>query len=283
MEKQTRTGYTAPVNRILRSSIVDGPGNRAVIFVQGCNYNCVYCHNPETINLCCACGGCVLNCPTKALVLRNDKLNWHSELCIMCDACIKTCSYSSCPRVRDLSATDIMQELKTVIPFIRGITVSGGECTLYPQFLSELFTCAHESGLTCFLDSNGSCNFKKTPELLDRTDGIMLDIKAVSNYESISGVYDICILERAVFLAERRKLWEVRTTIIPNLMDAFEVVHNTCEAIAPVDNQVRYKLIKYSPRGVRKPFATSLEMPDDDLMGKLADLVEGYSMTPVVI
>jgi len=176
-----------------------------------------------------------------------------------------------------------MQELKTVIPFIRGITVSGGECTLYPQFLSELFTCAHESGLTCFLDSNGSCNFKKTPELLDRTDGIMLDIKAVSNYESISGVYDICILERAVFLAERRKLWEVRTTIIPNLMDAFEVVHNTCEAIAPVDNQVRYKLIKYSPRGVRKPFATSLEMPDDDLMGKLADLVEGYSMTPVVI
>jgi len=176
-----------------------------------------------------------------------------------------------------------MKELKTAIPFVRGITVSGGECTLYPQFLCELFAFAHEKGLSCFLDSNGSCNFKKLPELLDRTDGIMLDVKAVSNYESISGVYDTCVLGRAVFLAERRKLWEVRTTIIPNLMDAIEVVHKTCQAIAPVDSQVRYKLIKYRPMGVRKSHASSLEIPDDDLMCRLADIVTDYSMIPVIV
>ena len=283
VKKQIRTGHTAPINRILRSSIVDGPGNRVVIFVQGCNYNCIYCHNPETINLCCSCGSCVPQCLTGALDFRNGKINWHSELCLMCDACIKTCSYSSSPRVRDLSASDIMRELKTVIPFVRGITVSGGECTLYPQFLCELFDYAHEKSLTCFLDSNGSCDFKKLPELLDRTDGIMLDVKAVSDYESISGVHDICVLDKAVFLAERRKLWEVRTTIIPNWMDAFEVVHKTCEAIAAVDNQVRYKLIKYRPMGVRKAFEASLKIPDDGLMDRLADIVTGYSMTPVVV
>lgn len=40
-------------------------------------------------------------------------------------------------------------------PFIRGLTVSGGECTLYPDFLTELFTLARAGGLGCLLDSNG--------------------------------------------------------------------------------------------------------------------------------
>jgi len=38
------------VNRIIPFSSVDGPGNRTAIFLQGCNFNCSYCHNPETIN-----------------------------------------------------------------------------------------------------------------------------------------------------------------------------------------------------------------------------------------
>lgn len=30
-------------------SSVDGPGNRFVVFLQGCNLNCLFCHNPQTI------------------------------------------------------------------------------------------------------------------------------------------------------------------------------------------------------------------------------------------
>lgn len=33
---------------IVRDSIVDGPGLRMVIFVQGCQHHCEGCHNPET-------------------------------------------------------------------------------------------------------------------------------------------------------------------------------------------------------------------------------------------
>ena len=51
----------APVNKIIPVSVVDGPGNRTAVFLQGCNISCAYCHNPETQNLCTGCGVCVLS------------------------------------------------------------------------------------------------------------------------------------------------------------------------------------------------------------------------------
>ncbi len=46
IEKKECSGY---VSKIIKSSIVDGFGNRIAIFMQGCNFDCRYCHNPETI------------------------------------------------------------------------------------------------------------------------------------------------------------------------------------------------------------------------------------------
>ena len=130
----------APVNRIIPFSTVDGPGSRTSIFVQGCNIACAYCHNPETQRMCVHCGDCVPGCPAGALSMVDGRVVWDEALCAWCDSCIRTCSHHASPRVLWMTPEDAMERVSRNIPFIRGVTVSGGECSLYPGFLTGLFT-----------------------------------------------------------------------------------------------------------------------------------------------
>ena len=36
------------ISSIETFGLVDGPGIRTVVFLNGCNLRCKYCHNPET-------------------------------------------------------------------------------------------------------------------------------------------------------------------------------------------------------------------------------------------
>ena len=101
----------AKINKIIPFSAVDGPGNRSAIFLQGCNFNCQYCHNPETIAECRHCQKCLAVCPTGALTLEAGKVHYDMAKCALCDACIKACEHNSSPRIRELTAAQVMAEI----------------------------------------------------------------------------------------------------------------------------------------------------------------------------
>lgn len=42
---------TINVRQIVHDSIVDGPGIRTTVFTQGCNHNCIGCHNQELLEI----------------------------------------------------------------------------------------------------------------------------------------------------------------------------------------------------------------------------------------
>lgn len=79
---------------------------------------------------------------------------------------------------------------KSSIPFISGVTVSGGECSLYCEFVESLFKLCKEAGLNTMMDSNGSTPFAGKDDLLAVTDGVMLDIKAFGERGSFKSYCD---------------------------------------------------------------------------------------------
>ena len=276
---------TAIVNKIIPFSSVDGPGNRTAVFLQGCNFNCQYCHNPETINRCIHCGFCVKYCPTGALQIKDGRVQYDMSKCVMCDECFKHCRNGGSARVRELTAEQVMGEVARNMPFIRGLTVSGGECTLQRDFLVELLTLAKQAGLTTLVDSNGSYLFEKDAELMAVTDGVMLDVKAWNGGEHyrVTGQLNDVVLKNLRWLAEQGKLTEVRTVVVPELFDCEETIRNVSALLRETGSlSTRYKIICYRPNGVRQQYR-HLKSPSVDTLQSLADIAAEYGLTDVVI
>ena len=277
----------AIVNKIIPFSCVDGPGNRTAVFLQGCNIDCKYCHNPETRKLCVHCGACVEKCPAGALSINKEgKVVYDSKVCVQCDTCIHICKNDSSPRTKEMTAEEVYAEVKKQIPFIRGITVSGGECMLQAQFMEKVFYLAKEDGLSTLIDSNGTIPFWEYPALMDVTDGVMLDIKAFDEKDHfhITGYTNKVVLENAKYLSEIGKLHEVRVVVVQDLYDAEQSVKQIGEYLSSYadTNQIRIKLIAYRPMGVREQYAY-YGSPSESFMKQLANIFKTYGFENIII
>ncbi|HAX72103.1 MAG TPA: YjjW family glycine radical enzyme activase [Firmicutes bacterium] len=272
------------LNKIIPFSSVDGPGNRTAIFLQGCNFDCVYCHNPETINHCINCTYCVSACSVFALSLNREerRIIFDASQCIECDACTNKCHRNSSPKVNTTSAYNIINDIKNYRPFIQGITVSGGECTLQAEFLIELFTKAKALGLTCFIDTNGSTDLSAQKELMSLCDGVMLDVKVWDNatHQKYIKANNEMVIKNLDFLVNCGKLYEVRTVVVPELFDNEETVREVSLRIS--QHNIRYKLIKYRHLGVRKN-NLNLQTPTDEQMQHLKTIANNHNVNELII
>ena len=273
------------VNKLIPMSVVDGPGNRFAIFLQGCNFNCKYCHNPETIHRCIHCGDCVATCPADALSFADGKVVWDPVACVDCDRCIATCTHGASPKVRAMSAADLMAEIEKAMPFIEGISVSGGEATLQAKELIPLFQKAKEKGLTALIDSNGGVDFSKgdLKSLLEISDGVMLDVKAweKEDHLRITGRDNEPVKKNLAYLAEKDKIEELRFV----LLDTLDNEHSLREAAKVLGESIhstRVKLISYRHFGVRKEYIDELRAPSREEKDRLIAMAKELGFKEVV-
>lgn len=235
----------APVRRIIPHSLVDGPGNRTAIFLQGCNLRCAYCHNPETQ---------------------------------------KIYTDNSSAEIEWMTAKEVFEEVEKNIPFIRGITLSGGECTLYPEFLTELFTLVQKAGLSCVIDTNGSIDLSKYPELMEVCTGVMLDVKAwdEKKFKRLTGGSNEVVKKNLKYLADVNKLEEIRIVCIEDEVDTEDILKGIKTAIGYKIKTTKLRLIKFRNHGVigRLKDANS---PSDEYMNGLKEMALKIGFEKIII
>ncbi|WP_038292107.1 YjjW family glycine radical enzyme activase [Zooshikella ganghwensis] len=250
------------ISKIIPFSCVDGPGSRMVIFLQGCNFDCINCHNPHTIGHCNHCGECIEACEQQCLQLMNDKLVYNPTNCIQCEKCIDRCPRSSNPTSRYYSVSEIKQQILKVVPFISGVTFSGGESTLQYEFIIEVAEMLHDDPktkhLSIYIDSNGSLPISKWKLLHNHYDKAMIDLKSInkSGHKLITGRSNKNVVATIHYLVDQQKLHEIRYLLIPQLNDTLSDASELVNFMISIKASINLKLMGFQQHGVRSPYNT---------------------------
>jgi pyruvate-formate lyase-activating enzyme len=224
-------------------SNVDGPGNRFVVFLQGCNFDCIACHNPQTI-------------PGYGCVDGHDP--------------------------RRLSVDDLLQGIRRAAPFISGVTVSGGEATQQAAFVREVFAAIKAdpalARLTCFVDSNGACDGAVWDDLDPVMDGAMIDLKCLDPdiHRALTGQPNDEVLASIGHLQRLGKLYEVRLLLLAGMNDNDALLTRTAEWLATVNPHLRLKLIGFRVHGTR-PHDPPLAEPSPTSLATAARVMAGVA------
>jgi len=155
------------------NSLDDGPGIRTVVFFKGCPLSCVWCHNPESKRRemelsydkkkCIMCDACAAVCPAKALD-RGNPFFVDRDRCTLCLECIEICPSGALSTVgKPMTVKEIVREIEKDIPFFKnsggGVTLSGGEPTLFMDFTADLTAELKRRSIAVLLETCGFFNY----------------------------------------------------------------------------------------------------------------------------
>ena len=212
------------ISNIQRCSTKDGPGLRTTVFLQGCTLNCFWCHNPETIdhkpqlmfnrNKCISCGICAEPDP-------DFKLDTFHKA----EGCPAKALTVSGKRMQDSA---VLIEILKDLPFYGeegGVTFSGGEPLLQPEFLASLLKLCKDKDLNTAVDTAGNVPWKNIGMIADLVDVFLYDIKALDTrlHKKGTGADNCLILENLKNLLDMGKRIIIRIPAIPGFNDGGEL------------------------------------------------------------
>ena len=203
------------IHSVESMGLVDGPGIRVVVFMQGCTLRCLYCHNPDTWTL----DG------------NKDALDFTPE-----------------ELVNKISRFRSYFEKSG-----GGVTFSGGDPLKQPEFLKETLKLCKEAGIHTTLDTSG-VGFGDYEEILKYTDLVLYDVKHLTRegYKDMTGIE---IYETQKFLEVCKKMgtkmW-IRQVVVPGKTDSEEYIRELGKFIKTLDNVEKVELLPYHLLGVNK-------------------------------
>ena len=236
------------ITDIQKFSLTDGVGIRTTVFLKGCNMRCLWCHNPETLRT-------------------EPQTAQYPEKCIHCGHCDRCPTGARVTLGREMSAQEVFAELAADLPYYQasggGVTLSGGEPLMQPDFCAELLRFCQEAGIHAELETNLSLPFERLEPLLGFLDKVYFDIKLMDDacHRELTGVSNAAILVNARALAKTGTGAGVRTPLIPGLTATAENIAAIAAFAGSLGNVRSYELLNYNPLGEPKYAALGMTYP----------------------
>ena len=279
--KDQSTNPSAPsgiVLNIQRYCSHDGPGTRTTVFLKGCSLRCKWCGNPESIRpkpelsydpkKCKGkeCSRCLkAPFPEGAFYFTEGqespvKVNW--DLATACDeAMCALCPTGALEMFgKRMTVNEVLDEVEKDSSFYRntggGMTLSGGECLLQPDFSAALLGGAHQRGINTAIETACNVPWDFVAKVLPHVDTMLHDHKLTipERHRKWTGVGN----ER--ILANFKKAYETfphidfiaRTPLIPGVNADEEHIRAVLAFIRPHKNVIDYELLPYHRFGLSK-------------------------------
>jgi len=210
---------------IQKFSVHDGPGIRSIVFLKGCALRCKWCCNPESQNY------------------DIERMN--------VDGKIKTVG-------RDVTVAEVMEEVLKDFQYFKrsggGITLSGGECLLQPDFSEALLKAAKHNGITTAIESAGFAKYEVIERVLPYLDVYLMDIKHMDSekHRAFTGQPNERILENAKKIARNAKKLIIRVPVIPTFNDTVEEITEIAKFAASLSNVSEMHILPYHRMGSDK-------------------------------
>ncbi len=252
---------------IKRDSREDGPGIRSVVFFKGCPLRCAFCQNPETQSSgveiafssreCIRCGKCAEACPQRAVDLQLPG-RIHRDRCILCGSCADACPGKGLGIIGTYYTPEELTEiLMRDFSFYKhsggGVTLSGGECTLYPDYLECLLKLLKANGVHITLETSGYFDFDSFErKILPYLDLIYFDTKIADEqaHRKYVGTSNQTILDNfRRLLKERRGAVHPRIPLIPGITATRENLSSLVNFLCGAGAESVY-LLPYNPMGM---------------------------------
>ena len=244
---------------IQRFSTHDGPGIRTLVFLKGCPLRCRWCCNPESQHY------------EIEEMLQNGKK--------------KTIG-------RDVTVGEVLEEIKRDRPYYKrsggGVTLSGGESLLQPDFAVNLLKACKENTINTAIESTGFASREILEKYLPYIDCFLMDIKHINSrkHEEFTTRPNEIILENARFIAENVKKLIIRVPVIPTFNDTVEEIGEIAAFASRLTNVDEIHLLPYHSMGRDKYAGLGRAYPMGDIKSPtkehiqiLAEKAMSYGLT----
>jgi pyruvate formate lyase activating enzyme len=185
---------------IKRHSLEDGPGIRTVVFFKGCPLRCSFCQNPESqspapelafsAERCMAAGACATACSAGAIDLAHPG-RIHRDRCTLCGACDDACPTSALQIIgKTYGPEELTEVLLRDAVYYRtsggGVTLSGGEPTMYPHYVEALLRLLKAQHVHVALQTGGHFGYELfRTHILPHVDLIYYSLKIADRSEHL--------------------------------------------------------------------------------------------------